>query len=234
MNALNLFPQGTQFVDPRTGMLTGAAVNALAELQRRIGGGLGTIPSGQILTANGAAPPTFQAPAIQVPTTVSGGTAGQVLESNGPLPAVAAWASGANSINFSAFQTSAQSIPSSAITALLLTSVAFQNGGFYIAASAAFQPPAGLYLVFGGVNLVLSAAAPNMIAIILKNSAQERNGGRGTLLAGMTGGPTNLAVALLQMNGTDFVQLAVYQDSGAVATASPGIAATYFQGFRLL
>lgn len=131
---------------------------------------------------------------------------------------------------FSAYQSSAQSIPSGTFTKVTCTVEEFDtNNNYDNATNYRFQPTvAGYYQIEGAVELVSSAVS--MGATLYKNGTEFKRG----VVSGTTinSGQGSTVSTLVQMNGTtDYVELYVYQASGAAISTAASSYYTYFQGF---
>ena len=134
---------------------------------------------------------------------------------------------------FSAFQLTAQSIPTGAFTKLTVNTEEFDTASAYDNSTYRFQPAvAGYYQINGSTGLV-SLTATTIALSIYKNGSEYKRGARvATAAAGI-----DLSVtSLVYLNGTtDYVELFLFQNSaGAVNTdISGGLVAntvTWFNG----
>lgn len=128
---------------------------------------------------------------------------------------------------FSAYQSVLQSVPNITFTKLQLQAEEFDtDNAFDSATNYRFQPTvAGHYMVLGGVGF---NGIGGIGCVIYKNGAAYK---RGVLHAPAVASYNVTVAALVQMNGsTDYVEMFVYQASGAAANTAPGADLTYFQG----
>lgn len=120
----------------------------------------------------------------------------------------------------------AQSIPSGAVTALNLSTTAFNAGGFF--AANAWVPPAGRPIMLtGAVTMPAAVGFVNQISI-LKNGVSFKVGEQVSSSVVTT---HVLSMSCIDIpNGTDSYQLAVSQNTGVAQNTGGAANLTWFQG----
>lgn len=261
-DALNLFPArvpwgvvdlpGVNGGAPTRGQvtLTQEAFRALNLLQSRVGGTSSNIPLNTVLAGPASGNPGFPTfrslVAADLPAAVAGAQAKNLVYA-GP-------ASGANAVpafrglvnadlpasslaSCQITKAAGQAITSAAFNVIVFDTVITNVGACYTVPFNAFSPVpgvAGLYLILFSVQVQTPAfATTNVIASIFLNGVEAlRCFWRTDVLASRAIQASGFG--LVAMNGaSDFIQINVYQDSGANATVNPGSGATYFQAFRI-
>lgn len=127
---------------------------------------------------------------------------------------------------FSAYQSTAQSIPNNLFTKLQIQTKEFDTANaFDNVTNYRFTPlVAGYYQVNGGLALQNSAAS--LLVSLLKNGAENKRG----VQFGTPVGTQSILSALVFLNGTtDYLELYGYQASGASSNAAAVAYGTYFQ-----
>jgi len=125
---------------------------------------------------------------------------------------------------------SAQSgVVSGVVTQVTMTNESYDNNGNYDAANSKFLPTvAGTYLFFAGLRFTAAADQTEIVIMLYKNGAEVF---RNTVRSSGAGAHQGNVLALLRMNGTsDYVELYVYQNSGADKTIDGPVAYTSWGG----
>lgn len=166
------------------------------------GTGLTTLPANNLLLGNGTGSLVSIAP----------GTNGNVLTSNGTV-----WLSGALP-TFSAYQSSAQTLPSATYTKVQYQTVEWDTSSNFDAVTNYRYTPqvAGYYQVSGGIAVAVSPTQMNLVAY--KNGAFSKMLGGGATSTDRVEGS-----AIIYMNGTtDYIEAYAIAVTGqALATGSP-------------
>jgi hypothetical protein len=129
---------------------------------------------------------------------------------------------------FSAFQNASVSVASGTFVKLPINSEDFDTANcFDPTANYRFTPTvAGYYQVNGCMNYMSGPSSSNTFVAIYKNGAENR---RGAAQTGTNASASNVS-ALVYLNGsTDYIELYVFQASGATQTYNPSTPLTYFQ-----
>lgn len=128
---------------------------------------------------------------------------------------------------FSAYQSSATSLPNNTATKLLFGTEVFDTNSNF--ASSTFTPTvAGYYQINGKVSISVNSTNSRWVALY-------KNGSKVTDIGWVVGNGTNYAECggsyLIYMNGsTDYLDLYAYQNSGSTLSTDGGVS-TYFQAF---
>lgn len=134
---------------------------------------------------------------------------------------------------FQAVSTVNQSIPNAAFTKVVLNSEVFDSDNYYDAPNSKFQPlVAGYYAIKAELAIDFSAAvgAAFFIPAVYKNGVEYS---RGLLqYTGTAGVYTQYVDTVVQMNGTtDFIELFVFQNTGAARNILFGSTTTFVTGY---
>ena len=138
---------------------------------------------------------------------------------------------------FSSINSGTQAIASSAWTVVNFTSVNWDTDTAYTTASSRFTPvQPGYYMVTAGVRMPVAAGGGIAQLCIYKNGAQYRTGPTVTLSASQPAEVTVTGVVDVYVGGTDFIDIRLFQNSGASLTlpnpatgGAVGSTCTYFQ-----
>ena len=170
-------------------------------------------------TATGDALFTTASP-LTARTTLGASTVG-----NGVFTAVSAAAAlallDAARPSFSAYQSVAQSIPNTTLTKLQFQTEEHDSSSAFV--NDRFTPQvSGEYQISAGVGFADFRA--DLFCIIYKNGVEIKRGARGNLIS-------CVVTHLVYLNGTtDYLEVFVYQNSGASQNTRALIAETYFSG----
>lgn len=128
---------------------------------------------------------------------------------------------------FSAYQSAAHSLTSNTFTKVQFqakdydTTTAFDNTTNY-----RFQPlTAGYYQVCGRCGVV--SASSNNVVTIFKNGVEVKRGNQGTLIG------SNVAATIYLNGSTDYLELWMFQATGAPINTVANSIETYFQGILI-
>lgn len=128
---------------------------------------------------------------------------------------------------FSAYQSSAQTLPSTTLTKLNFQTEEFDTAScFDNTTNYRFTPNVAGYYFFNGAMAISSSATQGFLSFY-KNGSEAKRGSYNSATSGL-----NLieATALIYCNGTtDYIELWGYLGSGQALSASATY--TYFQGF---
>lgn len=155
--------------------------------------------------------------------TISGISAGGLPDATITQAEIASGVAGTGPA-FSAYQSSATSLPNNTATKLLFGTEVFDTNSNF--ASSTFTPTvAGYYQINGKVSISTNSTNSRWIALY-------KNGSKVTDIGWTVGNGTNYAECggsyLIYMNGsTDYLDLYAYQNSGSTLSTDGGVS-TYF------
>jgi hypothetical protein len=159
--------------------------------------------------------------------TITGLVAGGLPDATVTQSDLAAGVTG-NGPAFSAYQNASVSVANGTFVKLPINSEDFDtNSCFDSATNYRFTPTvAGYYQVNGCMNYMSGPSSSNTFVSIYKNGAENR---RGAAQTGTNASASSVS-ALVYLNGsTDYIELYVFQASGATQTYNPSTPLTYFQ-----
>jgi hypothetical protein len=153
------------------------------------------------------------------PTTGYSGPAGV------PLPRAQGGTGAIDNPAFSAYQNINQTIPNTTATKILFQVKEFDTAAAYDVSTSRFTPQvAGYYQING--NVFFNSVLSTIFSSVYKNGSEWKRGEQSASAANA------LSSSLVLLNGTtDFIEIYLYQASGASATTNGLSSLTYFQGF---
>jgi hypothetical protein len=120
------------------------------------------------------------------------------------------------------YQSVGQSIPDITYTTLLFPIKEYDTDNAYNTSTGIFRPRvAGIYQINAAVSGVFSTA--ELLIIIYKNGVAHKRGTDATVQLN-----TAIVSSLIVLNGNDYIEIKMYQATGAATSTSAGVSVTYF------